>query len=505
MNRQFTSCVVRYSVAVWALFLSLAVAVPNHRLAADDSLLVGMASADITPPMGYPMSGYFHPRHATDVLDPLHAKAIVFRQRDQLACIVICDLLGIARDLSHEVRKRAAKATGIPIERIIIAATHTHTGPDYHAEFFDTSAEALDDYQDKSYPVILVRQIVQAIEEAHEGCHAMSIQAGAGENDQVAFNRRFVMEDGSVQTWANYRDPSVLRAAGPIDPRLEMLLFRQADSNELAGSFASYALHLDTSDADKKNSLGADYPAVMQRVLHEQLGSKFLLVFGTGTCGDINHVTPYDAERNSQAEIGAALADTFLQAMPQLRDISPQLNAASRTISLPLQSVTPTQIAHAKQVLQRIQAGETVPMLDHVDAHRVTRLAALHASEDTKRSREEPQSPARKLSPSLVGIGDALPIELQAIQLANDTAIVALPGEVFVDLGLAIKRYSPYEQTFVVELANMDDIAYVPTKLAAAGGGYEVINSVLAPGAGEQIVETTIHLLREMKRGINQP
>jgi hypothetical protein len=283
-----------------------------------------------------------------------------------------------------------------------------------------------------------------------------------------------------------------------------MLLFRQADSNELVGSLASYALHLDTSDGDKKNSLGADYPAVIQRILHEQLGSKFLFVFGTGTCGDINHVTPYDAERNSQAEIGAALADTFLQAMPNLRDISPRLNAASRTISLPLQSVTSTQIAHAEQVLQRVAAGENVPMLEHVDAHRVTRLAALHSPDDLKRSSDKPLESARKISPSLVGIGDSLPIELQAIQLSSDTAVVALPGEVFVDLGLAIKRYSPYQQTLVIELANMDDIAYVPTKLGANGGGYEVINSILAPGAGEQIVETTIEMLRGMKQGATQ-
>lgn len=85
------------------------------------------------------------------------------------------------------------------------------------------------------------------------------------------------------------------------------------------------------------------------------------------------------------------------------------------------------------------------------------------------------------------------------MQLGQETAVVGLPGEVFVELGLAIKQASPYRYTLVIELANSDESGYIPTRLAYQGGGYEVINSVFQPGGGEALVETSIELLRAMK------
>ena len=92
----------------------------------------------------------------------------------------------------------------------------------------------------------------------------------------------------------------------------------------------------------------------------------------------------------------------------------------------------------------------------------------------------------------------ALPLEVQAFRVGPNTAIVGLPGEVFVELGLAIKKGSPFENTLLVELSN-DCIGYVPTKKAFAEGGYEVVNSRVQPGGGEMLVEAAIRLLKELK------
>jgi hypothetical protein len=78
-------------------------------------------------------------------------------------------------------------------------------------------------------------------------------------------------------------------------------------------------------------------------------------------------------------------------------------------------------------------------------------------------------------------------------------AIVTLPGEVFVELGLAIKSRSPFETTMVVELAN-DVPNYIPTLKAFGEGSYEVVNSRLAPGSGEQLVAAAVRMLRELDR-----
>jgi hypothetical protein len=73
-----------------------------------------------------------------------------------------------------------------------------------------------------------------------------------------------------------------------------------------------------------------------------------------------------------------------------------------------------------------------------------------------------------------------------------------LPGEVFVELGLAIKAASPFKTTLIIELAN-DDAAYIPTKKAFAEGSYETVNSHIQPGGGELLVDAAIKLLNELK------
>jgi len=101
------------------------------------------------------------------------------------------------------------------------------------------------------------------------------------------------------------------------------------------------------------------------------------------------------------------------------------------------------------------------------------------------------------LSRSLAGVGETLPIDVTVMTLGRDVAIVCLPGEVFVELGLAIKQGSPFRTTLVIELSNHVETIYVPNRAAYAGGSYEVTNSNLQPGSGELLVETALSLLRE--------
>ena len=93
-------------------------------------------------------------------------------------------------------------------------------------------------------------------------------------------------------------------------------------------------------------------------------------------------------------------------------------------------------------------------------------------------------------------MGPALDAEIQVIRLNRDVAIVLLPGEVFVELGLAIKRGSPFKHTLVIELSN-DNPAYLPTEKAFKEGGYETVNSRIVPGGGERLAEAAIQLLKE--------
>src|SRR5262249_40591375 len=152
---------------------------------------------------GVPLAGYYDERRATGTHDPLKARAIVFRQGRTQAALVVCDLIGIAKDLSEEVRRRVADATGIPGHHIIVAATHSHTGPDYTRALSDYLKPGAVAAERAKHPssARLVGGIADAIVAAHRRARPAAVEAGVGRQEApVSFNRRFVMKDGGVRT-----------------------------------------------------------------------------------------------------------------------------------------------------------------------------------------------------------------------------------------------------------------------------------------------------------------
>lgn len=458
-----------------------------------NELKVGMGATDITPPIGYPMSGYYYERGATGVLDPLHAKAIVFDDGKTRVAIVVADLIGISTDLCRLVRDKASAATKIPVEHIMISATHCHTAPDYYADLRRmVSGDTPESGERGKYAERLVSGVAAAIEQAAANSQPSSLLVGAGTEQTVSFNRRFVISDGSIRTWANFQDPSVVRAAGPIDPALDILLIKDRDDGRLRGSLGAFALHLDTTGGSQ---FSADFPYHMERMLQQTLGADFKSVFAAGTCGDINHVNPRSKDRNKPYVIGSRLGDAFLKEVDTLRTVKSSLCVKRHVVSVPMKSFTEKELVWALDLIAKDKAGAKLPFLDEVKAYNIRLLALLR--DGTGSDNEGGQGWGT--SSSLVGIGESMPVEVQVIQVGEDTAVVALPGEVFVELGLAIKQASPYRNTIVIELANSDESGYIPTRIAYQGGGYEVINSVFQPGGGEKLVDAAIELLREMK------
>jgi len=89
-------------------------------------------------------------------------------------------------------------------------------------------------------------------------------------------------------------------------------------------------------------------------------------------------------------------------------------------------------------------------------------------------------------------------MDVQVVRFDSETALVCLPCEIFVELGLAIKEASPFKNTIVQSICN-DRPSYVPTKKAFTEGSYEVTNARVKSGAGEMLVETAINLLKQAK------
>lgn len=457
------------------------------------SLRVGIAEVDITPPVGFPMAGYYHERLATGLIDPLKAKAVVFRDGDQTAALVVCDLIGIATDLSREVRKRAAEKTGIPASHIVVSATHSHTAPDYMKELFLFLGGQQQEPVRAEYIQKLIGGPAEAISRAYAAAAPAVLRTGAVKQDTpVSFNRRFVMRDGSVRTWMNYANPDVVRAAGPIDPEIGLLAIGEAEGGQTRGILSNFALHLDTVGGTRWS---ADYPAFIERTLREAIGPEVISIFATGCCGDINHSDPSRKERNKADFIGGSIGGSIASQLDRLQLVtSAELCVKSQTVQLPLEDASPQEVQRAIEILALARRQEKVEFFDHVTAYKKLILDQfLHHQPHAKTSEHITWG----LSHSMAGIGKSLPVDVTVIAVGHDVAIVCLPGEVFVELGLAIKQASPFRTTLLVELSNAVETIYIPHRAAYAGGSYEVTNSALQPGGGEMLVETALTLLRE--------
>ncbi|MCA9210670.1 MAG: neutral/alkaline non-lysosomal ceramidase N-terminal domain-containing protein [Planctomycetales bacterium] len=453
---------------------------------------MGVAEVDITPPVGFPMAGYYHERLAEGTIDPLKAKAIVLRDGDVAAALVVCDLIGIATDLSREVRRRASEQTGIPAAHIVIAATHSHTAPDYMKELYRKLGNEPQEPLRAEYIDKLIAEPVAAIVQANRDAKPATLRIGAArQRTPVSFNRRFVMRDGSVRTWMNLANPEVVRAAGPIDPEIGLLMVDDPQGQP-RGVLSNFALHLDTVGGSRWS---ADYPYFVERALRDRLGENLVSIFGTGCCGDINHADPTRPERNKSDFIGQAIADSITSQLDQLRPVAnPRLFVKTETIKLPLQDATEEEVRRSLHTLDLARQRAKVDFFEHVTAYKKVILDQLR--------RRQPHAATAEhitwgLSRSLAGVGETLPVDVTVMTLGDELAIVCLPGEVFVELGLAIKQASPFRTTMVIELSNCVETIYIPHRAAYVGGSYEVTNSALQPGGGELLVETALTLLRE--------
>jgi len=437
-------------------------------------LTAGLAVTDITPPVGYRMSGYFRERLSTGTSNPLRAKALVLRQGDKSAALVFCDIIGISLDVSSRIRRQAAEKTGIPAANILIAATHSHTGPLYfgalrkHFHDLAVAEHGSDPYEKVDYSSELVAKIVKAITQAGAAAKPVRLKAGVAEQQGLSFNRRFHMKNGTVRFNPGILNPDIVRVAGPIDPEVGILFFSKADSNSPDAALVNFTLHLDTVGGTK---YAADYPFYLERALREEYGDEFVLLFGTGTCGDINHIDVTKRQRLKTDFIGRTLAETVNAKEGSLEIVAePALVVRSEIVQVPLQRYGREKVAWARESIKKVGSRE-LSFLKQVEAYKILALQMRR--------------------------GGTIGLEVQVFRLSRDVAVVGLPGEVFVDLGLAIKRASPFATTLVIELCQ-DAPGYIPTKKAFAEGSYETVNSRIAPGGGEMMVKAAVRLLKEL-------
>jgi len=472
-RRRFLERVV--SVSLGAGFSCSAPAIARGlSFVGNDGFQAGTFSVDITPPIGYRMSGYFEERRSTGILDPLFAKALVLRQGREVFTFVSCDLIGLSPDVTDRARAEASKRTGIAPDRIMVAATHSHTGPLYFGvlrDYFHRLAahkSGMDPCEVIDYKEKLVRDIADAVDKAAERIEPATLQLGKGCQEGLSFNRRYLMKDGTIRFNPGIRNPEIVKPVGPVDPSVLTLFLSRPGNKEPFAALANFSLHLDTTGGTR---FSADYPFFLQESLREDFGPEFTLLFGTGTCGDINHIDVTNEQRLKPDAIGRTLARTIRTNWEGRSDLV-NLSLASSTsrIQVPLQTFSSEDLAWAQENIAKVGT----PALGFLDQVKACRILDLHNRKS--------------------GYLDA---EVQAVRLGRDVALVGFPGEIFVELGLDTKQASPFANTLVVELCR-DAPGYLPTRKAFREGSYEIVNSRVAPGAPEALVEKAASMLKDL-------
>jgi hypothetical protein len=430
-------------------------------------LRVGRAALKITPPRGVPMAGYYRIRLNEGVHDDLYAKALVLDKDGSKAALVALDLGSMPRPLVEAARQRIEKATGIRGDRVMISATHTHTGPEMGARLRnveDTTIKLTKDYHEA-----LPGRIAEAVRLADASLVPARVQAGAGQEHTLSFIRRFHMKDGTVGWNPGKLNPNIIAPTSVIDPDVPVVYFDALDAKPLA-TYVNFANHLDTVGGLEYS---ADYPYTLAKILSEVRGPDMLTVFTIGTAGNINHVDVKTSRpqkgHDEAARIGTVLAGTVLKTFRHLKPLDPgPVRVRSEIVKVPLAPIQPGDVEEARKVVAAYGTPAAGPFYDQVYAFKVLDIEARQ--------------------------GQPLDAEVQVITLGNQIAWVGLPGEIFVELGKTIKVLSPFPHTIIAELAN-GSIGYVPDRKAYPEGAYEVINTRCAQGGGEKMVEAAVRLL----------
>jgi hypothetical protein len=437
-------------------------------------LHAGAARSVITPTIGGWQHGNVH--------DDLYSKALVLASGDATIAFAVCDLPVIAKRDADRAKEIAEKLTGIPATNIMVAATHTHYAP------FDAS----DAPHYQAYFEWVAGRVADSIMMAKRQLRPALISYGSGMVPGEVFHRRYWMKDGTVlmnPVGSEYRDPAtgevrqhtkeeIVRPAGTVDPEVGALFLLDEARHPIA-VLANYALHY--VNAPDYSEISANYFGAFERALQRMSQSNLVGIMLNGCCGDVNNEDhlgeqdpyPYDYYRVDRvADVVACEVYQLWRSVRYSRwtgDVG--ISAASEAWEYRTGSVTPEEVAEAEAFLKdrKPPGWGKVDWLDWVKAWRSLRLSKMGSSQIS---------------------------QVQAFRI-GDLAIAALPTEVFVEIGLDIKRRSPFKQTIVGELAN-DWFGYLPTDAGFEQGGYETLASRCAPGTGQSLADCAVRLLRKV-------
>ncbi|MAE63816.1 MAG: hypothetical protein CMJ18_06045 [Phycisphaeraceae bacterium] len=479
-------------------------------------------------------------RQRIEVSDPLFARALVLDDGCEQVVLVTIDVTAIgARSISQNIladsaddfmprlRRRVEDDLNMSGRCLSVCASHTHQVP---RMLCDDEAQ--------------IERTVDAIRQARQSMVPVTVGVGSGSEDRLTCNRTMMLKNGSDQTIRAYHAPmpwnDEIECLRPVDPEIGVLRIDRADGRPLAVVY-NFAAHLALgAPGGTIGTITADHTGVTLRFLEERIGDGIMAFGLQGALGDVQEVCIFDTQHPSDAQdFGTTLGQSILDAWAGIECGPATLGRSSRAIDLAFRTDIPQRIA----ALRSEQAGllaslrytslnfeAFLPLFlshsfdpDHPSSwtYRYMQAAGrgdigFEAMDERNREavdkylesirtmermadNEENIATFVKHQEVIDEIGTStVPTEFHAIRIGDGIFVMA-PMELLSEVGLNVKRSSPFERTYVVSLCN-GYLHYAPPASYYPRGGYEVTECLLAP-EWEQAFERVVQELLDELRG----
>jgi len=460
---------LRYS---WSFMLTvLLLAIPSPTFS--QTFRAGASAIDIAPET-FPVrvNAMFTERSADAVVDPLYVKALALDDGDTLLVLCVVDTCMIPRELVDKAKADATRLTGVPTERMLVCATHTHSAP--------SAMGCLGSRVDPRYSAFLPGRITAAIVAAINNLSPTRVGWAQEDAWDLTFNRRWIRRSdrmfadpfGAVTVRAHmhpgHESPDAIGPSGPVDPQLSVLAVHHMDGRPLA-LLANFSMHYYGSPL-----LSSDYFGRFEHHLVTKLKAEpsFVSLFSQGTSGDLMWM-----------DYGAPAQDIGYDAYA--------LEMAGRAANL-IAGITWQDHVHLQMAESKVQLNYRVPDQE--------RLAWAQNVVDSVGDRLPQTLPEIYAMEALhLSVRPQTELIVQALRI-GDLGITALPNEVFALTGLKLKRFSPFPATFNISLANGAE-GYIPPPEQHALGGYTTWparTAGLEPHAEPLLVEAALRLLEQI-------
>jgi neutral ceramidase len=420
-----------------------------------DGLKTGLGIVNITPPMGVEMLGYgpYLSRKCDGIHDELKSSALILDDGKKKLVIISNDLVGIDKEITNAVRTLVTNRTGIPPDNVLVAGTHTHSGPaTYYARAWGEC--------DKQYLEVLPREIAGAVDIALNNMQTVTVRLGSGYLDNLGYNR-------------DVKD-------GPMDTELGVISFYKEDGTPYV-FLTNFACHGVTMKHDNRK-ISRDYPGIAAAIV-EKVFPTAKMMFLQGSCGDINPILVHTGKVN---EAGTLFAGEILKTIINSKELDNiSLDTISRQINLPV------QVPDAKEI-QRILDENQKKIEDiglSVDSKKWAVFYVDWAQSMLNKLKNSPESSMRA--------------EIQCMRIGN-VILACNPSELFTQFSLDIKRESQMK-TFVVAYAN-DMVGYIPDTGNFEQGAYAAVlvpkildNFLFDRNVGNVLEEEILKMINEMR------